>query len=95
MTRRIALLLACVALAAAAGCSKRHTIHIESNTCWSGSVNGDQNINDCGNATYKVIGTLRCVRVKVNTTTGFVRVQIDDHPWANTPDAYGVVQACE
>ena len=91
--RSILLVLVCIALAAA-GCSRRHRIQIESDTCWTGKVNADQSFSDCGNATYRVIGTLRCVTVKRETSAGYVRVRIDDHPWAETQDQFGTVQAC-
>jgi hypothetical protein len=87
--------LTALVLAATGGCSKRHRVLVESNTCWNGDINGDQNINGCGNSTYRVTGPLRCVRVYITTTNGFVHVRIDDQPWATTPDQYGVVQACD
>jgi len=79
---------------AAAGCSPRHEIHIESDTCWQGTVNGDQYISDCGNANYKVIGTLHCVKLQKNTPTGSLRVRIDDNPWISTAGDFGQIQAC-
>ena len=88
------LVLSCVLLVAAAGCSKRHRIQVESDTCWNGTVNGEQYINDCGNSSYRVIGTLRCVKVQKATTSGYLRLRIDDHPWTDTADSYGIIQAC-
>ena len=79
---------------AAAGCSPRHRIQVESDTCWTGTVNNDQFIDDCGNSSYKVIGTLRCVKIEKKTTYGYLRIRIDDHPWADTVDQYGIIQAC-
>lgn len=92
--RTTVLVLMCAALVLTAGCSKRHKIHVESDTCWSGTVNDDQFIHDCGNSTYRVLGTLRCVKINKTTTTGYLRVRIDDRPWADTPDAYGSIQVC-
>jgi len=57
-------------------------------------VNDDQYINDCGNSSYRVIGTLRCVKIQKSTTYGSLRVRIDDHPWIATVDVYGIIQAC-
>jgi hypothetical protein len=89
------LVLLCVLLAGAAGCSKRHHIQIESDTCWTGTVNGDQYINDCGSTTYTVVGTLRCVKVRRTTPGGTLRLRVDDHPWVSSEDQYGIVQACD
>jgi hypothetical protein len=92
--RRIPILLCCLVLVTTAGCSKRHRVYVESNACWVGTINSDQNINGCGNATYRIIGPLHCVRVTKTSLSGSVRVRIDDQPWASTPDQYDVVQAC-
>jgi hypothetical protein len=88
------LVLLCLVLAVAAGCSKRHRIQIETDTCWNGNVNGDQNINGCGNTSYRIIGTLRCVRVQKETSTGYLRLRIDERAWVDTPDQFGFVQVC-
>lgn len=88
------LVLMCVLLAAASGCSRRHTIHIESDRCWAGTVNGDQSISGCGNSTYKVLGAMRCVAVRRTDPGGTLRVRIDDHPWVSATDQFGNVQAC-
>jgi hypothetical protein len=77
------------------GCSKKYQIEIESDTCWTGSVNNDQSITDCGNSRYKVVGALRCVRLTKTTANGYLRVRIDGRPWAETTEANGTVQACE
>lgn len=92
--RSTLLVLLCVLLAGAAGCSKRYRIQVESDTCWIGVVNGDQYINGCGNSSYKVVGTLRCVQVRRNDPGGSLRVRIDEHPWVSATDQYGFVQAC-
>jgi hypothetical protein len=93
--RLIPILLLCLALAATTGCSKRHRVYIESNGCWSGNINGDQNIYDCGNATYRIVGPLHCVRVSLtSSTTAYLRVKIDDGAWVSNPDQYGIVQTC-
>ena len=77
------------------GCSKQFRVEIQSDTCWTGTINGDQGISDCGNSSYKVIGVMRCVRVHKDTVNGYLRVRIDGRPWAETTDNLGVVQACE
>jgi len=82
-------------LLVSAGCSKKHHIQIESDGCWNGSVNNDQFISDCGNASYRVLGTLRCVKVQPSSAnTHFLRVRLDEGPWAQNPDSFGVVQVC-
>lgn len=86
----VAVLLA-VALA---GCSKKHKLKVESDVCWSGSVNNDQFISGCGNASYTVLGGLGCVRLEKSGTAGYLRVRIDGKPWVETTDARGVVQVC-
>lgn len=86
--------LALGALLASGGCSKRYRIQIESDTCWDGVIDEGQTIFDCGNASYKVIGALSCVRVQKKTDNGYVRVRIDSGPWAETSAPLGVVQVC-
>lgn len=89
------LLLAALSLAlGASGCSKRYRVQVESDTCWDGVIDEGQAIYDCGNATYKVIGTMKCVRVQKKTNAGYVRVRIDGGPWAETTDPLGIVQVC-
>jgi hypothetical protein len=86
----------CALLVGVAGCSPRHHIQIESNTCWTGDVDADQYIEGCGNTSYKVIGAVRCVSVtrKGAPTVGTLRVRIDDGPWSDTVNQYGNVEAC-
>jgi hypothetical protein len=91
------LLLLAAALSLAlplAGCSKRYRVQIESDTCWDGVIDEGQTIYDCGNASYKVIGTMKCVRVQKKTNNGYVRVRIDSGPWSETTDPQGIVQVC-
>jgi hypothetical protein len=96
MIRRLAVTaLLCTALALLGGCSKTHRIQIESDTCWAGFVNNDLSIADCGNATYKIVGLLQCVRVQKTTSTGYLRVRIDSRPWADATGTLGQVQVCE
>lgn len=90
----ILLVLMCLLLLGATGCSRRYKVHIESNTCWDGLFNNEQGVYGCGNSTYKVIGKLGCVRVQKNTTMGYLRVRIENQPWAETADSFGVVQVC-
>ncbi len=93
--RRLVWTLLAVTLLVSAGCSKRHHIQVESDGCWNGSVNNEQFISDCGNASYRVLGSLRCVKVqRASTSTHFLRVRIDEQPWAQNPDSFGVVQVC-
>lgn len=90
------LLLVCAALllVAGTGCSKRYKVEIQSDTCWDGLVNNDQNISGCGNSSYKVIGTLACVRIQKRTVNGYIRVRIDGRAWSEETAALGVVQVC-
>ena len=90
------LLLAALLLAALAtgGCSKRYHIEIQSDTCWSGVIDDGASFFDCGNASYKVVGPMRCVRVQKQTATGYVRVRIDGGTWVETTDTQTFVQAC-
>ncbi len=96
--KRPALLLLAVlvlgALVGTTGCSKRYKIEIQSDTCWDGVIDDGQGFFDCGNASYKVVGPMRCVRVIKRTNNGFLRVRIDGGAWVETTDPQGVVQAC-
>ena len=96
--KRIAapFLLAVFLLAAfaAGGCSKRYRIEIQSDTCWSGVIDDGQAFFDCGNASYKVVGPMRCVRVQKQTTTGYLRVRIDGGAWTETTGSETFVQVC-
>ena len=95
MRKRILSVVLIVALAAVAyGCSRRSTVQIESNTCWTAQFDNQQSTQDCGNVTYKVIGPLNCVEVRKSSVNGTVRVRIDNGPWAETSDSLGVVQVC-
>lgn len=95
-TRVLPLLLAALLVPAAAstGCSKRYRIEIQSDTCWDGVIDDGQAIFDCGNASYKVVGSMRCVRVQKKTNNGYVRVRVDGGPWGETSDPLGIVQVC-
>ena len=101
MIRRIlagALLTSLLALLSLLGaaCSKDHRFHIESNTCWGVSLD-DQNgtvANDCGNATFRVAGSMQCVRIRNLTDTGYVRVRIDEGPWVESTAPQGAVKTC-
>ena len=95
MNKRILwLALAGLLLVATAGCSKRYTVEVQSDTCWSAVFDNQQTVDDCGNAKYDVIGTLTCVRVQKTTVIGTLRVRIDSGPWAETTDTLGIVQVC-
>ena len=96
MRKRFAvLLLLCATLLAADGCSKTHKVEIESDTCWTGTVNYELSISDCGNATYKIVGRLQCVRLTRSTASGYLRVRIDNRPWAETTPSITQVQVCD
>ena len=95
MKTRPALVLLAALLLAATGCSKRHKVEVQSDTCWDGLINNDQHINYCGNATFKVIGDLQCVKVQKQTINGVLRVRIDGRPWAETTEPNGLVQVCD
>jgi len=63
---RVALIATALALAVAAfagGCAKRHRIEIQSDTCWTSTVDnfGSATTNDCGNARFRVAGDIHCV----------------------------------
>jgi hypothetical protein len=88
------ILLAGALLAASSGCSKRYRIEIQSDTCWDGLVNNDQNISGCGNSSYKVIGKLGCVRLQKRTNQGYIRIRIDGRAWSEETAPLGVVQVC-
>jgi hypothetical protein len=79
--------LALVALFVTTGCAKRHRLQFESNTCWRAVVDASSTgiIEDCQNASYKVMGDISCVTIQTRTTTDtthFVRVKIDDGDWS-------------
>lgn len=94
--RKLAFLMLGAVLTASAGCSKQHHIYVESDGCWSGTVDSDQYINGCGNSSYKVLGSLKCVQIEKSGTRGtYLRVRIDEGAWASTPDTYGVIQVCD
>ncbi len=93
------LLLALLAttVLGAAGCGKRSRIVIESNTCWNWRAEnqGSAVSSDCGNARYKVFGDIGCVTIQNITDTGYVRIRIDDGPWAETVGPRGIARACK
>ena len=101
MMRRVlaSLLLAAltaVCVFAGSGCSKRHHIAVESNTCWILTIDRQRNavINDCASTTYRVAGDIHCVAVTNLNDTGFVRVRIDDGAWSESRTARGTAEAC-
>lgn len=88
------ILLAGALLLASTGCSKRYRVEIQSDTCWDGLVNNDLVVNGCGNSSYKVIGTLGCVRIQKRTNQGYIRVRIDGRAWSEETAPLGAVQVC-
>ncbi len=79
---------------AGVGCSKNHRIEIQSDTCWDGIVNEQQNINGCNNKNYKIVGELGCVRVQKQTGIGYLRVRVDGGAWSETSEQFGLLQIC-
>ncbi len=82
-------------LIGAAGCSKHHRIEIQSDTCWDGIINSQQNINGCRNKNYKIIGDLGCVRIQKQTAVGYLRVRVDSGAWSETSEQFGLLQICQ
>lgn len=100
MSRSIVRMLPVCALVTLAfagiGCSKRHRISIQSDSCWfvvidnqSGAVS-----SDCGNQNFRVAGEIHCVAVTNRDTLGFVRVRIDDGAWAESAVPLGTAEIC-
>lgn len=77
------------------GCSKDHHIEIQSDTCWDGQVNEQRGISGCQNKRYRIIGELGCVRVQKQSANGYVRLRLDDGPWNETSEPFGLVQSCQ
>ena len=92
--RFLAVAFLCAVLGVLGGCSKRHHIEIQSDTCWTGSVDNTQSIYDCGNTSYKVVGPMRCVRVQKQSLDGYLRIRVDGGAWSETSAPYGITQAC-
>jgi len=90
----VSLLVAALVAFTAAGCSKDHKIEVVSDTCWIGQVDNGQTMSECGNVSYKIIGSMKCVRVTKQFRDGYVHVRVDGGPWAETTDSAGVAQAC-
>ena len=93
--RFLAVVCLCAVLLVLGGCSKRYRIEIESDTCWSATLDSSQNFTGCGNSTYKVVGPMHCVSVEKRSAVGFVRVRIDGGAWVQTTDSYGDIEACQ
>ncbi len=93
-----ALLASLLVFAALAGpgCAKRHRIVIESNTCWISVIDKQSSAvtNDCGNATFRVAGEVRCVSVTNLNDTGYVRVRLDEGAWAESTAPKGIAETC-
>lgn len=101
MTRRVLASLVLAALfavlaVAGSGCSKRHHIAIQSNTCWITIIDHQKGavINDCGSTNYRVAGDIHCVSITNLADTGFVRIRIDDGQWFESTDPRGTAEAC-
>jgi uncharacterized lipoprotein YajG len=85
-----------MALPLLTGCSKRHRIEFQSNTCWIASIDRQNTtvMNECGSVNFKVAGEIQCVRVTNLSDTGYVRVRIDDGLWAESTAPRGTVETC-
>ena len=95
MKARIALVaLLMLGTAFVPACSRRFRIEVQSDVCWDGRINNDLGINACGNATYKVVGSLTCVKVQKQTIAGYLRLRVDGGAWAETTEPMGLVQVC-
>ena len=80
-----------------AGCSRRHHVNIESNTCWTAEFdqgNAGLVANECGSANFRVAGDVHCVRVTNLNDTGFVRVRIDDGAFVTNSSPRGTAETC-
>jgi len=76
------------------GCSKNHRVEIQSDTCWDGIINGQQNISGCGDQNYKIIGELGCARIQKQTAIGYLRLRVDGGAWTETTEQFGLLQTC-
>ncbi len=100
MSRSIVRMLPLCALAilafAGIGCSKRHRISIQSDSCWIVVIDKDLGAvsSDCGNQNFRVAGEIHCVAITNRDTLGFVRVRIDDGPWAENALPLGTAEIC-
>lgn len=94
---RVAVLCALlVAVPLLSGCAKRQRIQFESNTCYFAVLDRQSTgiIQDCGNSSYRVAGQIDCVEVTLQSDTGYVRVRIDEGPWAIANTPRGTVKVC-
>ena len=86
--------LLALAAALAAGCS-RDVVHVESNTYWSGTINGNIIISGSGNMDYEMHGKLGCVEVsKSRLDTLYLRLHLNDRPPVETREPGGTVTQC-
>ncbi|MEQ1833076.1 MAG: hypothetical protein ABL977_08460 [Candidatus Eisenbacteria bacterium] len=88
--------MAAVLVCTLTGCSKRHRISIQSNTCWIATIDKQSGAvtNDCGPQDFRVAGEIHCVAVTNLADTGFVRVRIDDGAWAESSAPRGTAETC-
>ena len=95
--KRPPMLILFLALAALPlGCAKRHHISIQSDTCWDGIIDQQDNahIDGCGSSSFRVAGEIHCVVVQKQTDAGVLRVRIDEGLWVETTEPRGLVQVC-
>jgi len=93
-TRLMLLVALTLLLAASSGCSERTRIEVQSDTCWSGFVDRQARLEQCGDKSYRVTGTMECVSLSKQTPEGYLRVRIEGGPWAETTAAFGTVSVC-
>lgn len=82
--------LLAVALLALSGCSIK--VNVESDTSWTGVVNG-ASVQGNGSMTYELRKDSRCVFFQKETTSGYLTIK-GDVPTTTTTADYGVVTAC-
>jgi hypothetical protein len=91
------LAMLCALLAAAgAGCSKRHHIEVQSNTCWIATIDRQKSaiFSDCESRNYRVAGEIHCVAVTNLSDTGYVRIRVDEGAWVESSAPHGTAEAC-
>lgn len=93
-TRLTLLIGLMLLLAAGSGCSQRTRIEVQSDTCWSGFVDRQARLEECGDKSYRVTGNMDCVSLSKQTPEGYLRVRIEGGPWAETTAAFGTVSVC-
>lgn len=81
-------------LAASSGCSTQTRFEVQSDTCWDGFVDRQGRLAECGDKSYRVVGTIQCVQVQKQTQNGYLRVRIEGRSWVETTEPFGSVSVC-